>query len=77
MEHGKWYELILPMGKNFSARYWSPEGDPERAVLRFPDGSEKRAAEIIPYLSGTRELTTAPPPDHLPIDLEEGDEDEE
>lgn len=67
MEHGKWYELVLPMGKTFSARYWCPHGDPEWAVLRFPDGSEKRAAEVTPYLESTRELPH-PPPMELPLE---------
>ena len=56
LQSGQWYRLELPYNKIFIAEYRADGVDPEQGVFHFPDGSEKEAGDIVPFLSSIIEI---------------------
>lgn len=46
---GNWYEIRLPYGKNFFARYMRENTGSVLEWFYFSDGSRKLVKDIIPY----------------------------
>ncbi len=45
----RWYEIILPYGKKFTARFVLGGPDKDEEWFYFSDGSGKLAKDIVPF----------------------------